>query len=94
VGIEDFVVTQEFNAIASGEEKLALLYCRYAIAAASGSISSVEDYEIRQIASELKISHLNFIAVRLHYKKNLELLMNLAPGGPKPDGPYHQSTFL
>ncbi len=78
-GIEDFVVTREFNAIASYEEKLALLHCLYAVAAASGSVSSMEDNEIRQIASELKIPHPVYIEVRLQYKEYLEILMDQKP---------------
>ncbi len=78
-GIEDFVVTREFNAIASYGEKMALLHCLYAVAAASGSISSVEDNEIRQIGSELKIPHPDIIEVRLQYKKYLEILMDRKP---------------
>jgi uncharacterized tellurite resistance protein B-like protein len=82
-GIEDFVVTREFNAIASSEEKRALLHCLYAVAAASGSISSMEDNEIRQIASELKIHHSEMIAIRLQFKEFLEILMDMKTEVPE-----------
>jgi uncharacterized tellurite resistance protein B-like protein len=76
-GIEDYVVTREFNRIATLEEKTALLHCLYAVAEASGSISAVEDNEIRQIADELKFSHSEFIDIRLQHKEHLEVLKNL-----------------
>jgi len=73
-GTENFLVTQEFNRMASPEQKLALLHCLFAVAAADGSISSVEDHEIRQIASELMLTHPDFISVRLQYRQYLAVL--------------------
>jgi uncharacterized tellurite resistance protein B-like protein len=73
-GIEDYVVTREFNRIASLEQKLALLDCLFAISAANHSISTVEDSTIRQIARELKLQHKEFIEVRLRYRSHLAVL--------------------
>ena len=42
-GTENFLVTQEFNEIASREQKLALLDCLYAVSAADNSISTKEE---------------------------------------------------
>jgi uncharacterized tellurite resistance protein B-like protein len=73
-GTENFLVTREFNKIATREQKLALLDCLYAVAAAEGLVSNVEDNEIRQIASELRLEHSDFIAVRLRYRDQISLL--------------------
>jgi uncharacterized tellurite resistance protein B-like protein len=73
-GIEDYVVTREFNKIATVEQKTALLDCLFAVAAANKSISTIEDNEIRQIAAELKLRHDQFISVRLKYRSHLDVL--------------------
>jgi uncharacterized tellurite resistance protein B-like protein len=73
-GIEDYVVTREYNNLANREEKLGLLHCLYAVAAASGSVSMAEDNVIRQISSELKLEHPDYIAVRLQHKEFLTVL--------------------
>jgi uncharacterized tellurite resistance protein B-like protein len=71
---ENYLVTREFNNIASREEKLALLHCLFAVSSSDQSVSSMEDSEIRQIASELKIEHRDFITVRTSYREHLAVL--------------------
>lgn len=71
---ENYLVTREFNNIATREEKIALLHCLFAVSSADQSVSSAEDSEIRQIASELKIEHRDFIAVRSAYREHLAVL--------------------
>jgi uncharacterized tellurite resistance protein B-like protein len=73
-GIEDYVVTREFNGIATREQKVALLHCLFAVSAANHSISNLEDAAIRQIARELKLTHKDYIDVRLHYRDHLDVL--------------------
>lgn len=73
-GTENFLVTQEFNKMATREQKLALLRCLFAVSAADESISNVEDREIRLIAGELQLSHDDFISARLEYREYLEVL--------------------
>ena len=73
-GIEDYVVTREFNRIATHEQKLALLDCLFAVSAVNHSISAVEDGTIRQIARELKLHHQEFIKVPLRYRDYLDVL--------------------
>ncbi len=82
-GTENFLVTREFNKIATREQKLALLECLFAVSAADENISAVEDNEIRQIASELRLDHSDFIAVRSRYRRHLAVLKKLpgAEGG-------------
>lgn len=71
---ENFLVTREFNAMATPEQKASLLHCLFAVAAADKSISTVEDNEISQIADELRIEHSDFITVRREYRKDLAVL--------------------
>jgi uncharacterized tellurite resistance protein B-like protein len=68
---EDYLVTREFNNVATHEEKLALLDCAFAVAAAGSSVTTVEDNEIRKIADQLRIEHPEYIAVRARYRDRL-----------------------
>ncbi|MFZ0426850.1 MAG: TerB family tellurite resistance protein [Acidobacteriota bacterium] len=72
--VEDFLVTREFNELATREQKLDLLDCLFAVSAADGGISTREDGEIRQIASELLLEHRDFIDIRTHYRDFLDVL--------------------
>ena len=73
---ENYLVSREFNWMATQEQKLALIDCLFAVAAADESISTVEDNEVSQIADELRIEHPDFIAVRSAYRKYLAVLKN------------------
>lgn len=73
-GTEDYLVTREFNRIASPEEKLALLHCLFAVSASDEGISTIEDNEIRRIAKELHLTHQDFISVRVSYSEHLSVL--------------------
>jgi uncharacterized tellurite resistance protein B-like protein len=73
-GTEDFLVTREFNKIATHEQKLALLTCLYAVSAADQSVSTVEDNEINQTAKELLLSHRDLIVARSKYRRYLAVL--------------------
>jgi uncharacterized tellurite resistance protein B-like protein len=79
-GTEDFIVTREFGAIATREQKLALLDCLFAVSSSDSSIRTIEENEIRRIASELKLEHADFISVRSAHTGHLEVLR-------KPDKP-------
>ena len=72
-GTENFLVTREFSRIATREEKLALLDCLFAVAAAEGGISATEDNEVRQIVNELGLGHPDFNAVRSRWKDQLSV---------------------
>jgi uncharacterized tellurite resistance protein B-like protein len=73
-GISYASLTRAFNAIATVAEKERLIDCLYAVAVAEGSISVVEDEEVRAVARALLLSHQQFIAVRSRYKDRLEVL--------------------
>jgi uncharacterized tellurite resistance protein B-like protein len=70
-GTEDFIVTREHAATASREQKLALLDCLFAVSAIDRSIRTVEDNEIRRVASELKLDHSDYIAARSAHAEHL-----------------------
>ena len=76
-GTENFLVTREFSRIATREQKLALLDCLFAIAAADDGVSAIEDNEIRQITNELGLGHPDFIAVRSEWRDQLTVLKDL-----------------
>ena len=71
---ENYLVTREFERIATHEQKLALLECLFAVTAADGSISSVEDNVVKQISSELRLAHSDYIAARLRFREHLAVL--------------------
>ncbi len=73
-GTDDFLITREFERTATREEKLAILDSLFEIAAADNSILTVEDNEVRRVASELKLEHADYIEVRQKYLHNLEVL--------------------
>lgn len=66
-GTEDFLVTREFNRIATREQKLALLDCLFAVAS-EDLISTVEENEISKISSELFLTHDDYIAGLAAYR--------------------------
>ena len=71
-GTEDFIVTREFARLATREQKLALIDCLFAVSASDQSIRTLEDNEIRQVASELKLEHADFIALRSAHADHLQ----------------------
>ena len=73
-GTENYLVTREFNKIASREQKLSLLKCVFAVSASDDSVSVVEDNEIRQISRELLLDHSDFIRTRREFRKQLVFL--------------------
>jgi len=73
-GTENYLVSKEFSSHATFPQKLALLDCLFAVAAADGSISIVEDNEISQIADELRVEHKDFIRIRSQYRGALAVL--------------------
>src|ERR1043165_8106998 len=71
---ENYLVTREFERLATREQKLALLECLFAVAAADDMITSEEDNVVKQISSELKLSHSDFIASRSKFRQCLAVL--------------------
>jgi uncharacterized tellurite resistance protein B-like protein len=71
---ENYLVTREFERLATREQKLAVLDCLFAVAAADNNITSEEDYVVKQISEELKLYHSDYIAARLRFKEYLAVL--------------------
>ena len=73
-GTEDFLVTREFTALATREQRLALLDCLFELSSTDASIVMLEDNELRRITSELKLEHADFIHARSVYLQHLKVL--------------------
>jgi uncharacterized tellurite resistance protein B-like protein len=71
---ENYLVTREFNSLATRDDKLGLLRCLFAVAAADNSISEAENHAVRQIARELLLEHEDFIRVRSGFRDKLAVL--------------------
>jgi uncharacterized tellurite resistance protein B-like protein len=66
-GTENFLVTREFKEVASPAERQQLLDCLFAVSAADDAISSAEEAQVRQIASELGFTHREYVEARSRY---------------------------
>lgn len=78
-GTEDFIVTREFSALATYEQKLALIDCLFSVSAVDGAISLAEEQEIARTALALKVEHADVVRARVAYREYLSVL--------KRDGP-------
>jgi uncharacterized tellurite resistance protein B-like protein len=76
-GPEDFSVTREFKALASDEQKVAVIRACFAIGAASGSISAEETAIVNQIAEELDIDDATLNGIRAEYHEQLSAVQNI-----------------
>ncbi len=73
-GTENYVVTREYRKISTLEQRGQLLQCLYAVAAANGTITSVESSEIVGIAEELGFTRMEANALRSQYRDKLSVL--------------------
>jgi uncharacterized tellurite resistance protein B-like protein len=78
-GTANFLVARDFEKSASYDQKLALVRCLFAVSAAEGRISVVEEGEIQRVARELKVEHPDLVRIRLEYRDHLP---GLTPAGP------------
>jgi uncharacterized tellurite resistance protein B-like protein len=78
-GTQDFLVTQEFARIASREQKRALVDALFAVSAADASIVTLEDNEVRRIASEIGLEHSDVVEIRQRYRDRLAVLKRADP---------------
>lgn len=76
-GIENYLITREFQKIASREQSFDLLEALFAVAAAEEGISAHENAEIKKIAQELGLSQKDFLAVRVQFKKDLGVFQGM-----------------
>lgn len=80
-GTEDFIVSRAFAELATIEQKRALLACLFALSAVDDAIHTVEDNAIRQIASEIRLEHADFIAARAKHRNSFAVLKRPEGGG-------------
>ena len=79
-GTENFQVAREFKALSTREQRVELLHCLFATAAADEEISGVEEEQVRKIADELGLSHRELAEVRSKYNEHRQVLKRLDPG--------------
>lgn len=73
-GTENYLVTREFQELATHAEKLALLDCLFAVSAADEDVSTAESNVIRQVVDELKLDHRDYADARSRYREHLAVL--------------------
>jgi uncharacterized membrane protein YebE (DUF533 family) len=70
-GTEDYVVTREFTALASEQQRIDVLRACFVVGAANGSISAEESAELNQIGKELQLDTDTINDVRAEFHDRL-----------------------
>jgi len=70
-GTANFLVAREFAALATYDQKLALMRCLFEVSATDEAISIAEEGEIHRIANELRIDPPDLIALRVAHRRHL-----------------------
>jgi tellurite resistance protein len=70
-GTEDFIVTREFAALASDDQKIDVVRACFAVSAASGSISAEETAVLNQIAKELSVEPDILNSIRNEFRERM-----------------------
>jgi uncharacterized tellurite resistance protein B-like protein len=81
-GTENYLVTREFRDVATDAQRLELLDCVFAVAAADGTICSIEESQTGQIAKELGFTQPEYAAAlagHAEHRSVLRLLRNREP---------------
>ncbi len=76
-GTENFLVTRELRDLIDPRRRAELLDCLFAVSAADDSVSSVEEAQIRQIASEMGFTHQEYIEARRAYNEQRDVMQPL-----------------
>lgn len=74
---DDHLVARAFRELATLDERLALVRCLYAVAAADDSITTLEDNEIFEIATEIGLGRTDVVALRSEWREQLAVLKAL-----------------
>lgn len=74
---DDHLVARAFREMASAEERLLLVRCLYAVAAADSNITTLEDNEVFEIATEIGVARGDVVALRSEWKEHLAVLKAL-----------------
>ena len=78
-GSDNHLVARTFRDMSDEKSRLSLLRCLYAIAAADDLITTAEDNEIFEIATEIGVSRTDVVALRAKHREHLGTLKAL-PG--------------
>jgi uncharacterized tellurite resistance protein B-like protein len=76
-GTENYLVTRQFTDMSNRAQRVDLLRCLFAVAAADQNISVVENTEITQIGEELGFSGTEIASVRAAYRDQLSVLKDM-----------------
>ena len=70
-GTANYLVAREFSAMASYEQKLALMRCVFALSVSDEGISMAEEGEIHRVANELRIEPSDLVRLRVAHQRHL-----------------------
>ncbi len=73
-GTANYTVTREFRRLSTRDDRLRLLRCLFAVAAAENAISSAESAEIVSIGEEIGFTREDVIALRLEWREQIAAL--------------------
>lgn len=73
-GTENYLVTRQFKELSDRAQRVDLLRCMFAVAAADRNISSIENAEITAIAIELDFTDAEIASIRAGYREQLAVL--------------------
>ena len=76
-GTEDYVVTREFKALATQDQRTQILRACFAIGAANGTISAEETAVVNEIAGELDIDDATLNIIRADYHEQLSSVQEI-----------------
>ncbi len=74
---DDHLVARSFREMATDDERRLLVRCLYAVAAADSNITTPEDNEIFEIATEIGMGRSDVVALRAEFKEHLAVLRAL-----------------
>jgi len=74
---DDHLVARAYREMASDAERETLVRCLYAVAAADRSITTLEDNEIFEIATEIGLGRTAVVALRSEFREHLAVLKAL-----------------
>jgi uncharacterized tellurite resistance protein B-like protein len=75
---DDHLVARAFRDMSERPERLRLLRCLYAVAAADETITSLEDNEIFEVATAIGVDRKDVVALRSEFKEHLGSMKALA----------------
>jgi uncharacterized tellurite resistance protein B-like protein len=79
-GTEDYIVTREYRALSTPEERLALVRACYLVSAADDTITAGESSVLDEIASELDLESPQVTAIRAEFGDRFSALQALRRG--------------